>query len=156
MSSPTRRQVIVLAGGASLLALGAGAGLAMVSSSDLARATLRRLTGPFVMADAEFDRFFRDLVAESGAPSGLKAGVFRVAEALPWEGPRFVAAAAGASDTLEAFERRLLTSFVTRTTYLRSRASGAPITYLGANVACSSPFAVLDIDPALADPAGAA
>lgn len=139
-----------------MLALGAGAGLATVSSSDLARATLRRLVGPFAMADAEFDRFFRDVVAEDRVPSGFKAGVFRVAEALPGDGPRLVAAAAGASDTLEAFERRLLTSFVTRTTYLQAGAGGGPITYRGPMAACASPFAVLDMEPAVADPGGAA
>lgn len=153
MRSPTRRQLLVLAGGASVLALGAGAGLMSVSSSDLARATLQRLAGPFAMADAEFDRFFGDFAAEAPVPAGFKAGVFRTAEALPGEGPRLAAAAVGASETLEAFERRLLTSFVTRTTYLQ--AAGRPVTYLGAREACSSPFAVLDIGPALADPGGA-
>lgn len=137
-----------------MLAVGAGVGLATVSSSDLARATLRRLVGPFAMGDAEFDRFFRDVVAEARVPSGFKAGVFRVAETLPGDGSKLVARAAGASDTLEAFERRLLTSFVTRTTYLQAHASGTPITYRGLVEACASPFAVLDMDPALADSGG--
>lgn len=155
MRSPTRRQLMALAGGASVLALGAGAGLATVSSSDLARATLRRLAGPFVMADAEFDRFFGDFLAEARAPTGLKAGVLRMAEALPG-GVRLVSAAPGAGAGFEVFERKLLTSFVTRTTYLQAGPSGAPITYLGVRDACSSPFAVLDMDAALADPVGAA
>ena len=140
MPKLSRRHLLTGAAAVSVGAVAGAIGLSQVPSSELGRATLRRLAGPFLMADAEFDRFFSDFMTAAGAPGGLKAGVLRVAEAIPG-GPRLLAKATGASESYEGFERALLTGFVTQTTFLQRETPTTPISYLGASGACSSPYA---------------
>jgi len=140
----SRRQALALgAGGAVIAAVGGGAIVsASLDKTDLARAVLVRLVGPFRMTPADFTAFVDAFDATPGFPAGLKGDVLTLAQTL-MHGRDVASLLPGqASAWFETFERDLLTRFVMSTDLVRGRATpDDDVHYLGLSPACSSPFA---------------
>ncbi|ABQ71008.1 hypothetical protein Swit_4671 [Rhizorhabdus wittichii RW1] len=137
------RRTVLAAGAVGALAVAGGGAIAIGASGreQLVRSVLRRLVGPFVMADADFGRMVAAIDRGTGFPQGYKLRLVSALERSGWADAAMAGAPAGIRDDFERLERSILTEFVTRTTFLQGETPGkAPVTYLGPQP-CSSPFA---------------
>ena len=138
----TRRTM--LAGGAAGAAFAATGGTLLVAGSDmdgLVRSILRRLIGPFAMAQADFDKMVAAVDRKAGLPRGAKLRLMATLEKSGWSADLLAHAPQSIRDRREMIERMVLTEFVIQTTYLQTADKAHdPITYLGRRP-CSSPFA---------------
>ncbi len=141
----SRRQALALGiGGAAIAAVGGGGAIvsARLDKTDLARAVLVRLVGPFRMSPADFTAFVDAFDAAPGFPAGLKGDFLTLAQ-TPTRGRDVASLLPGQTGArFETFERDLLTRFVMSTDLVRGRATpDDEVRYLGLSPACSSPFA---------------
>lgn len=143
MTVTASRRTILAAGAVGALAVAGGGAIAIGASGreELVRSVLRRLVGPFVMADADFGRMVAAIDKRTGFPQGYKLHLVSSLERAGWSAEAMAAAPAGIRGDFEMLERSILTEFVTKTTFLQGETPGTePVTYLGPQP-CSSPFA---------------
>lgn len=143
MARLSRRGLLALGAGGAAAGVAGAAVLASASKTDVARAVLHRLVGPFKMRDEHLDAVIYAFERAGSVPSGLKGGLLQVAETAPG-GVVALSKAPGAGRRYEELERGLLTAFMMTTNYLdKTRGQGSEVTFTGLQGACSSPFAIL-------------
>ncbi|WCT73974.1 hypothetical protein PQ455_01700 [Sphingomonas naphthae] len=135
----SRRQTIAgLVGGAVVAGTGAVT-LAAFDESDLLRAMLHRLVGPFRMKDEDFAAFRAGIERRHGFPGTAKTSLYALAEAAGAR-PLIDRGPAGPRREMADLERVVLAEFVTHTDYLKQAGRDVDLTYLGRGP-CSSPYA---------------
>lgn len=133
----TRRQGLAGLGAGAAVAAWFGWGVA-ADEGVLIRRIIERSVGPFTMDAPRFQDFLYDFRDTYGRQNRLKVAAF---QALPGAGAsaeRLVPAKV--QDLKAAFERKVVTHFLTRTDYLRITNPSQGIN-LVLEIGCSSPFA---------------
>lgn len=139
MPSLTRRQTIAgVAATGALAALGGGLVLLPDHRAGLVRDILRRSLGDFRMADDQFAALL-DAIDKPFAPSRQRLAFYRAATATSPE--QIMGMAPGLiGEEFAAYERRVVTAFVTRTDFLAVDPRRQAVSFVDTD-ACTSPFA---------------
>lgn len=137
----TRRRSLAAILGGSVVSF-AGLGFLGSNEKGLVQSILQRVVGSYEMEDAQFDAFMSDLETPQGKAARVKFALFRAFSATePDTLLRF--APAGVGNKYEAYERRVVTSFLTRTDFLTVGAK-VPVSFVG-EPGCRNPFAKFDM-----------
>ena len=143
MQGLTRRATIaaLLGSGAAVGALAVG--LRINDEEGYVRSIVERVVGPFKMADDQYAAFVDDLEIGQGWRNNARLGSFIL---LSVAGGALVPYAPGdIGNKYQQFERRVVTTFLTRTDYLQIDPATQEVSFVGAN-GCSNPFANFDMD----------
>lgn len=139
MPELTRRQIFAgIAVSGAVIAGGGSIGLMQDHRAELVRDILRRSVGDFRMADDQFAALL-DEIDQPFAPSRQRLAFYRAATVAgpaplrEW-GPQRI------GREFEEYERRVVTTFVTRTDYLAADPMTQTVRFVGGE-ACASPFA---------------
>jgi hypothetical protein len=128
-----------LASAAIGLTFAGGGAIASIGDHQLVRATLQRMLGELHISDAEL-KLFTDAFKANW--QGLKGYQGQLAKLMEFSGLASIQnyGPAMLSDTIERYERRLLTDFLLWTDYLDTGAKGNQTAFLG-SAGCQNPFA---------------
>jgi len=138
----TRRQTIAgIAATGGVAALGGGVAMVHDHRPDLVRSILNRSLGDFRMADDQFAALLAE-IDKPFAPSSQRIAFYRAAAATGRNGLiGLVPARIG--EEFEEYERRVVTTFMTRTDFLAINPLREEVRFVGGDT-CTSPFARFD------------
>jgi len=137
MPTLSRRRLVAAVGGASVATV-AGVGVAVSGEKALVASIISRVIGPHGLSDEDFTAFVADLRTYKSSAARAKFALYRAfSETDPDTLLRF--APVSFRDQYAAYERRVVTNFLTRTDYLFP-GKKVQTTFLTA-VGCRNPFA---------------
>lgn len=134
----TRRQIILGIAGTGIVGV---AVLHTAQQTDLTRALLHRLLGPFEIPEVEFQRFAETVLKARGYPSNWKIGIFTFAEQTGLINPMLALLPTPLIDGYAQWRRVVMTDFTMATNFFDRQRPAGKLSFTGPVEACSSPFA---------------